>query len=67
MVGVIREIHVAPGDTVAAGERVITMEAMKMDIYVNAPESGAITGVSCAAGESVAEGTVLATIARSDG
>jgi pyruvate/2-oxoglutarate dehydrogenase complex dihydrolipoamide acyltransferase (E2) component len=63
MVGVIREIHVAPGDAVAAGDRVITMEAMKMDIYVNAPAAGSVAAIHCRPGDTTSEGALLLTLA----
>ena len=62
MVGVVREIHASTGSAVRGGDRVITMEAMKMDIYVNAPVDGTVAAVHCAVGETTTEGAVLATI-----
>ena len=67
MVGVVREIHVAQGNTVESGDRVITMEAMKMDIYVNAPVDGSVASILCSVGETATEGAVLATIAPAEG
>ncbi|MFW5689717.1 MAG: acetyl-CoA carboxylase biotin carboxyl carrier protein subunit [Spirochaetota bacterium] len=67
MVGVVREIHTAVGKTVSAGDRLITMEAMKMDIYVNAPVDGEVTAVTCAVGETATEGAVLATVSPTGG
>ena len=63
MVGVVREINARAGDRVAAGDRVVTMEAMKMDIYVTAPIDGEVTSVLCSVGDKTSEGAVLATIA----
>lgn len=62
MVGVVREIHAKPGVPVNAGDLIITMEAMKMDIYVNAPVTGTVAAVLCTAGETASEGSVLATV-----
>lgn len=62
MVGVVREIHAKQGATVHAGDLIITMEAMKMDIYVNAPVTGTVAAVLCTAGETASEGSVLATV-----
>ncbi len=67
MVGVVREIHVRPGDRVAAGDRLVTMEAMKMDIYVTAPVDGEVTSVLCSVGDTTNEGAVLATVGPADG
>ena len=67
MVGVIREVHVAVGTPVAEGERLVTMEAMKMDIYVNASVDGTVAAVHCKPGETTVEGAVLVTIAPAGG
>ena len=67
MVGVVREVHVAAGDAVDEGERLITMEAMKMDIYVNAPVSGKVAAVHCKPGDTATEGAVLATVGPAAG
>lgn len=62
MVGVVREIHARPGARVAAGDRLVTMEAMKMDIYVTAPVDGEVTAVLCSVGDTTSEGAVLAAV-----
>lgn len=62
MVGVVREIHARPGDRVSEGDLVVTMEAMKMDIHVNAPVDGKVTSVLCSVGDTTSEGVVLVTI-----
>ncbi|MFW6292730.1 MAG: acetyl-CoA carboxylase biotin carboxyl carrier protein subunit, partial [Spirochaetota bacterium] len=67
MVGVVREVHVAPGDAVNEGDRLITMEAMKMDIYVNAPVSGKVAALHCKPGDTTTEGAVLATVSPAAG
>jgi len=67
MVGFVREIHAKQGQTVAAGDRVVTMEAMKMDIYVVAPVSGIVGPVLVSPGDTVGEGAVLLTIAVPEG
>ena len=55
MTGVVKEVLVGPGDTVSAGERIVIMEAMKMDIEVSAPSSGTVAEVLIKAGENVKE------------
>ncbi|MEE8441814.1 MAG: biotin/lipoyl-containing protein [Spirochaetia bacterium] len=59
MAGVVKEVLVSAGDSVNAGDRVIVMEAMKMDIDVVAHDSGTVAKVSVAAGENVTEGQQL--------
>ncbi len=62
MVGVVREVHVTSGAAVAEGGRLVTMEAMKMEIYVTAPCSGRVAEVLCSAGDTVTEGAELLRI-----
>ena len=62
MVGVVREVHVSVGADVREGDPVVTMEAMKMEIYVTAPCAGRVRAVHCAVGDTTADGTVLAEI-----
>jgi 3-methylcrotonyl-CoA carboxylase alpha subunit len=59
MSGTIVACHVAPGRAVAAGEAVITLEAMKMEHTLRAPAPGTVRGFSVSAGDTVAEGTLL--------
>jgi biotin carboxyl carrier protein len=66
MSGVVKEVLVAQGASVAAGDRLIVMEAMKMDIYVDAPLAGIVAAVSTQASTSVASGEVLLTITGGD-
>jgi biotin carboxyl carrier protein len=62
MTGVVKEVLVSSGDTVADGQRVVVMEAMKMDVYVNAPKAGVIASVDVKPSEAVEGGRVLLTI-----
>lgn len=62
MAGVVKEVLVASGDKVTEGQRVLVMEAMKMDVYVNAPVTGTVNAVSAAVGVAVDGGNVLLTI-----
>ena len=50
------------GDSVDAGETVIILESMKMEIPVVAPEDGTIAGFNVAAGDAVESGDLLATM-----
>jgi len=62
MAGVVKEVLVAPGDKVTEGQRVLVMEAMKMDVYVNAPAAGTVKTVSVTVGVAVDGGNVLLSI-----
>ena len=50
----------------AAGDTLLTMYAMKMELVIEAPEDGVVDAVSCAEGDLVAADHVLVTV-RPDG
>lgn len=50
------------GDSVVAGEAILIMEAMKMEVSVASPVDGVIEDMCVAVGEQIATGQVLATI-----
>ncbi|MGW5240007.1 acetyl/propionyl/methylcrotonyl-CoA carboxylase subunit alpha [Monashia sp. NPDC004114] len=62
MQGTIVKLAVADGATVAAGDLVIVLEAMKMEQPINAHKAGVVTGLSAKVGETVTSGAVLAEI-----
>lgn len=53
MPGIIVEVLVAVGDTVAAGDPVLVTEAMKMETEVQAPIAGTIKAIHAQKGDSV--------------
>ncbi len=52
----------AEGDTVTEGERICTIEAMKMESSVTAPSDGRIKTIHVAAGEHIETGDLLVTM-----
>lgn len=56
-------INVTPGDTVKAGDVLILLEAMKMELAIKAPCDGQVTAVRCRAGELVQPGVPLIELA----
>ena len=62
MQGTIVKVSVAAGDTVAEGDLILVLEAMKMEQPINAHKAGKISGLSLKAGDTVTAGAVLATI-----
>lgn len=61
--GTITAINVKVGETVAIGDTIVVLEAMKMQNNIEAENSGTITSIMVNVGDSVMEGTVLVTIA----
>ncbi len=59
MVANVIEVLVGAGDGVAAGDTVILLESMKMEIPVIAETSGTVRAVRVATGDVVQEGDVL--------
>lgn len=55
----VNHLHVAVGDAVDAGQRLITLEAMKMEFPVNAPVAGTIDAIHVGPAESVDTGDIL--------
>ncbi len=62
MPGKIVRVLVQPGETVAAGQGVIVIEAMKMQNEMKARRAGRVAMVPVCEGETVAAGAILATI-----
>ena len=60
--GVITDVKVAVGDTVAAGDTVVVLEAMKMANNLDAEKGGKVTAVLVKVGDSVMEDTPLVVI-----
>ncbi|QRY63523.1 acetyl/propionyl/methylcrotonyl-CoA carboxylase subunit alpha [Gordonia sp. PDNC005] len=62
MQGTVVKVAVNEGDTVAEGDLVVVLEAMKMENPVTAHKSGTVTGLSVEAGAAVTQGTALLEI-----
>ncbi len=62
MQGTILSVEVAEGDTVAAGDVVCVLEAMKMENDVVADRGGTVAGVHVAAGDSVDMDDILVVL-----
>ena len=60
------EIHVSPGDEVAAEDPLVTLESDKATMDVPAPEAGTVAQLRVKIGDRVSEGSVLLTL-ESDG
>jgi 3-methylcrotonyl-CoA carboxylase alpha subunit len=62
MPGRVTAVEVAQGEKVAKGQRLLTLEAMKMEHALTAPFDGTIAKLSAAPGQQVSEGTVLVKV-----
>lgn len=62
MPGKVVRVLVKPGDTVAARQGLVVVEAMKMENELRAARAGTVAAVSVAEGQSVDAGAVLAVV-----
>ena len=60
--GVVWKIVATPGSVVAAGDTILIMESMKMEIPIESPEDATVTDLNVAEGDHVSEDDVVATI-----
>ena len=60
--GTVLSLKVKAGDSVAAGQTIAVVEAMKMENNIDADRAGRVASVSVHEGETVAEGAILITI-----
>lgn len=60
--GVILDIAVKEGDHVKAGQRLMVLEAMKMENNIDSDKEGTVKSIPVRKGDSVLEGDVLLTI-----
>jgi 3-methylcrotonyl-CoA carboxylase alpha subunit len=61
MPGRVVAVLVAAGDTVAAGQPLVVVEAMKMEHAIKAPAAGIVTAVRFKPGDQVGDGEALVT------
>ena len=62
MVSSVWKVLVQPGSEVAAGDTLVILESMKMEIPVVAPAAGSVRSVEVAEGDVVQEGDLIATV-----
>ncbi len=60
--GKVFKVEVKPGQAVKAGDTVVILESMKMEIPVVAPQDGTIVTIDVSVGSSVENGDTLATM-----
>lgn len=62
MPGTVLKMNVKVGDTVAEGQAVAVLEAMKMENDIVAPSAGTVASVNVSVGDAVNTGDVLVTL-----
>ncbi len=62
MPGLVTAVSVAIGETVQANQRLLLLEAMKMENEIRAPKAGTVKSVSVAQGDKVEQGRVMVVI-----
>ena len=67
MPGKVIAVDVAEGDTVTAGQRLMVLEAMKMEHALTAPFDGTVTELAASAGAQVRVEAVLAVVEPAEG
>ena len=60
--GVILELYVREGDNVKIGQKLLMLEAMKMENIINADKEGRVSAIKAGKGDSVMEGDILIVI-----
>ena len=63
MPGLVLRVEVEEGQTVADGDGLLVLEAMKMENEIKAPVAGRVTAVHVSGGEAVEKGMVLVEVA----
>ena len=62
--GTVWKIEKKAGDPVQAGDVLVILESMKMEMPVEAPEDGKVTEVRCKEAQPVNEGDVLVVLGK---
>lgn len=62
LVANVLSVDVSPGDRLAAGDTVLLLESMKMEIPVLTETGGTVTSVKVSPGDVVQDGDVLVTL-----
>jgi propionyl-CoA carboxylase alpha chain len=66
MPGTVVRVGVRAGETVAAGQPLVWLEAMKMEHAVRSPAAGTVTDLPVTVGQQVTQGTAVAVVTTDD-
>jgi acetyl-CoA carboxylase biotin carboxyl carrier protein len=61
--GTVWKVEVSVGQKVAAGDVLVILESMKMEMPVEAPDAGTVKEIRCQPSQPVNEGDVLVVLA----
>ena len=64
--GVVAQVLVSPGDAVSTGQPLVCVEAMKMEMWLNATAAGRVRAVNVNARDTVAAGALLVELEISE-
>ncbi|GLY34893.1 biotinylated protein TB7.3 [Amycolatopsis sp. NBRC 101858] len=62
MVGTVLQVVAEPGTAVNAGDTVLILESMKMELPAVSAKAGTLTSLAVAKGDRVQQGDVLGTV-----
>jgi acetyl-CoA carboxylase biotin carboxyl carrier protein len=60
--GTVWKIETKVGDQVKAGDVLVILESMKMEMPVEAPDEGKVTEIRCKETQAVSEGDILVVL-----
>lgn len=60
--GLVATVHVSAGDAVSAGDPVVTLQSMKMEIPIAAESDGTIEEMHVAEGDEIDTGALIARL-----
>ena len=60
--GKVFKVEASVGQSVKAGDNIVILESMKMEIPVVAPQDGTVASINVAVGDAVENGDTLATL-----
>jgi 3-methylcrotonyl-CoA carboxylase alpha subunit len=61
--GLVATVHVKAGDAVVAGDPVVTLQSMKMEIPISAEGEGTVAEILVNEGDEIDTGAVIARLA----
>ena len=61
--GTVWKIECKVGQKIAAGDTLVILESMKMEMPVEAPEAGTVKEIRCKEAQAVNEGDILVVVA----